>query len=1170
MKINPSVNEDKINEIVALFPNIQTIQVRNLSIEIPSELLSKITYIRVIDKMKFKLRSSRTIPYYSVNPPNFKLNKFESYHLKIDPNCIYSNSNEMRNYQNDSLYYNIFFNCDKTIIEKLEEFTIYSFETSSFFIEHYNLFKSLKSLYIVLDNNSNGNKKLCFDNNLELFDTFSHIRFLKNVYIHSINTPLYDEYIDNIKSLTFITFTFIFYSFCNSDKDKYDTLQRLCNSDIFFTCLTNDVLLNGYPITSFRTKLDNKKRKSIIYSKNDNMNSKSIQLLCDLLKKFYYCLPSLHLNDFDMNSLLDFSTIYLNHLDINFCSIGSFELLTPTTLTSINLCIDWISVSSKIPKLSFNNANIKKIELNGFQYDTTQQLYVNEFPDTINLKNCSYISIISTNTTNENLNINTENSIQLFSCSNILITTLISYSINWIYVEFCDNIKVNTLTALFEKTNNIKVQNIPYVKISDDNCFDYQFEFVNDLDLSVITPLINIYFPSELTHFSFNIIPNDNNIQLPTFVNTKEQIITLKDISLQNVYLTGIQEMNFIFSSTLKELCLRNCENIKIKTIDDCVLDYFNYNCCVNCNIQNISTEMILKQIPFDADNCGIVMNNIVIDDNYYSCEYTDNKDDLDYKENELDELIDRATIIGPHAFQHRGIKDITLPDSVKEIQNNCSYFGIDIGTSSVKISKMNNNEPDRVRFISGDFAVPSMIYYVNDNQILFGADARKKMASSGSSIYDTKRFFGKEFNDPIIQKDLKSVGYATQKMDNKLVGIFLDSKNKKLVPAHEVTKILLEKAIENSDARNEIKMIVLTVPQSFGENQRELMRALAKDLGFRDVHIMDEPTAAALSCGYASGKINTFAVFDFGGGTLDINVMCVTRGVKQEFEVLATGGDSHCGGSDVDLKLVELVLGKIEDEDPDVEFDDCEDECERIHEHFSNKKRKVKIEDEVTKNKDTIYMPYIDEDGDEHTIEITITQEEYITVAEELMNKAINELVNTIDQYKKSKKFKQNIEEVLLVGGGSLIPTLKDRIEQRINLPTRIYKNPIHAVVEGAALKRGSTLMDSVLGIRRVDTLIDKGDTIPCTVTRQYKVSKDGQRHIELKLYENTSLPLEKYALGSLTVNLNDLTKKGDKVILHIELQEGGTLKIKATLPDTRIPIEVDDIVELRRKIQK
>ncbi|KAL7714737.1 Heat shock protein 70 [Entamoeba marina] len=528
----------------------------------------------------------------------------------------------------------------------------------------------------------------------------------------------------------------------------------------------------------------------------------------------------------------------------------------------------------------------------------------------------------------------------------------------------------------------------------------------------------------------------------------------------------------------------------------------------------------------------------------------------------------------------------------------NDSYYGIELGTHAIRISKMSCNEPTNVRFTSGDCAVPSMIYYVNDNQILFGEDAKKKMSFYGSSIHNTNKFFGKEFDDPTIQKDLKSVGYATQKMNNGLVGIFLDSKKKKLVPAHEVTKILLEKAIENSNARNKIKKIVLTVPQSFSENQRELMCTLAKELGLEYVCVIDEPTAAALSCGYGNGKINTFVVFDFGE-TLDINVMRVTKDVKQEFEILATGGDSHCSESDVDLKLVELVLEKIEDKDIDVEFDDCEDECERIHEQFSSRRGRSKLKmkchklkeslstkNEDTINEDTIFMLYIDEEGDEHTIEIPITREDYITAAEELMNKVINELVNTIDQYKKSKKFKQNIEEVLLVGGGSLIPTLKDRIEQRINLPIRIYKNPINAVVDGAALKGnqlirqnpkvidisankiGIEVMDSVLGIRRVDTLIDKGDTIPCTVTKEFQITKDGQKHIELKLYENTSLPQEKYALGSLTVNLNDLTKKGDKVILHIELQEGGTLKIKATLPNTRIPIEVDDIVELRRKI--
>ncbi|KAL7715512.1 hypothetical protein QTN25_007131 [Entamoeba marina] len=262
--------------------------------------------------------------------------------------------------------------------------------------------------------------------------------------------------------------------------------------------------------------------------------------------------------------------------------------------------------------------------------------------------------------------------IQIDYSTQIMLKTNNSISISECSINFSDTISLETLSSKIEIKDIVFVENIDTICISNDHCFDYIFESINDLNLSVITPLINIQLPSLLQTFKFTVIPNDENTLIPLNIKEKHNFMSLQHIQLGYINLNSIHDMNFIFPTTLYTLQLNNCENVTIKTIDDVVLNNFEYNNNTNCTVQNISVNQVLKKLPFTMKECGININDILVDNNFYYHPLTDNEDSYDYRNNELEELIEDATIIGKCAFQHKGFQHISFPNSVVKMLDGC------------------------------------------------------------------------------------------------------------------------------------------------------------------------------------------------------------------------------------------------------------------------------------------------------------------------------------------------------------------------------------------------------------------------------------------------------------------------------------------------------------------
>ncbi|KAL7715513.1 hypothetical protein QTN25_007132 [Entamoeba marina] len=323
MKINPYFKIQSINQYIKLFPNIQTIQVPHSHYEISNELLEKVTYIRINDKMELHKYNSFS-RYYLVLPQIFGTGD-DKYYLEIYKKVeVTRNSNYPSS--SSSILNNIFFKKDETVIGKLQEFHIYSFETANFLL---NIFK--------------------------------------NVFIHSVSGIIDENYINFMKALPFVHFSFTIYTFCSSENNKYKLLNGMSNVIISFSCTTKDILSDGYLITSIPTTTDNNCHQCLKYNDKDYMNSRTIQSLHDTLFKMnYYYLTALYIDYFDMSAQFDFSSIYLLYLSITFNSVSPFDFIIPTSLTSLNLSINKTIKSCNMPNLLFNNASLKELQLTGF------------------------------------------------------------------------------------------------------------------------------------------------------------------------------------------------------------------------------------------------------------------------------------------------------------------------------------------------------------------------------------------------------------------------------------------------------------------------------------------------------------------------------------------------------------------------------------------------------------------------------------------------------------------------------------------------------------------------------------------------------------------------------------------------------------------------------------
>lgn len=352
--------------------------------------------------------------------------------------------------------------------------------------------------------------------------------------------------------------------------------------------------------------------------------------------------------------------------------------------------------------------------------------------------------------------------------------------------------------------------------------------------------------------------------------------------------------------------------------------------------------------------------------------------------------------------------------------------LGIDLGTTRSAIGLMEAGDPTLLQNSAGDRLTPSVVHYGDDDEVLVGKQAERKLrVESDRVVREIKRHMGEE-------------NYKVEIGDNEYT------------PAEVSSEVLSKLISDSEDVLNEpVDELVITVPAYFTADQKRDTREAAIKAGFDsdDIDLLKEPTAAALAYGYDEQKTETVLVYDFGGGTLDISVMDIEG---NNFSMLATSGNTDLGGADFTQAIVDLLADDYEDENGiDLRSDD------EAREKLRDVAEEVKI-DLSSREKTEANSPYMGEiDGEIVGIEEKVVmRDEFEDAVDELIDQAIDPIEEALD---KAGLKQSDIDNVLLVGGSSKIPAIQQRIEDFLGFEPTTTNDLDRIVAYGAAILAGS-----------------------------------------------------------------------------------------------------------------
>ena len=431
--------------------------------------------------------------------------------------------------------------------------------------------------------------------------------------------------------------------------------------------------------------------------------------------------------------------------------------------------------------------------------------------------------------------------------------------------------------------------------------------------------------------------------------------------------------------------------------------------------------------------------------------------------------------------------------------------IGIDLGTTNSVVAVMEQGTAKVIANAEGHRTTPSVVAFTKDGDILVGAAARRQAVTNPTkTVYSAKRFIGSTFGER--EEEAKRMPYKVAKGKNGQIVFTLDSKD--YSPQEISAKILgkLKQAAEDYLGET-VTEAVITVPAYFNDSQRQATKDAGKIAGLDVKRIVAEPTAAALAYGLDKKKNEKIAVFDFGGGTFDVSILEVGDNVV---ETLATGGDTHLGGDNVDELLIDFLVKTFKDETGvDVSRDPMA--MQRLKEAAE----KAKIELSSAQQTD-INLPFLtaDQTGPKH-LNVAMTRSKF----EQLIMAIVEKTLAPCRQVMKDSGLAtSDINEVLLVGGSTRIPLVQQKVKEFFGKEPNKTVNPDEVVAVGAAVQAGILggevkdvlLLDVTplsLGIETLGgvmtKLIERNTTIPTRKSQVFSTAADSQTSVEINVLQ-------------------------------------------------------------------
>ena len=432
--------------------------------------------------------------------------------------------------------------------------------------------------------------------------------------------------------------------------------------------------------------------------------------------------------------------------------------------------------------------------------------------------------------------------------------------------------------------------------------------------------------------------------------------------------------------------------------------------------------------------------------------------------------------------------------------------IGIDLGTTNSAMAAMQAGKPEIIANAEGNRTTPSVVAINKNGERLVGQLAnRQRVTNPTNTIFGVKRLIGRKFTDKEVQKDIELMPYKIVKAGT---GVKVEMADKEYSP-EEVSGMILGKLKADAEKflGEPVTEAVITVPAYFDDSQRQATKDAGKIAGLEVKRIINEPTAAALAYGLDKGKEEKIVVFDLGGGTFDVSILQLGDSV---FEVLSTHGDTHLGGEDFDLRIVNHFVDQFK-KDSGIDVRDDKAAMQRLKEEAEKAKKELSSSEVADVN-----LPFLtaDAEGPKH-FEYKLTRAKLVELTQDLIDQTEEPVRQALKDAKLEAK---DINEIVMVGGMTRMPAVIEKVKSIFGKEPLQGVNPDEVVAIGAAIQAG-VLQGDVKDVLLLDVtplslgietlggvttkLIERNTTIPTSKNETFSTAADNQNSVEIHVLQ-------------------------------------------------------------------